>query len=204
MIDDGYIKYWINWEQSPPLAGDLSEVIAVRNRLYKMGLIGYYEQHQVGYGNISILSEEPPSFWVSGTQTGHIPVLGAEHFALATAWDLDENRLDCRGPVKASSESLTHAAVYACSPEIKAVIHIHHLKLWKWMQFGFPCTVELIPYGTPEMAREVLRLYQETDLPKVAAFAMKGHEEGIFTFGKDLDEAFSVLSSILNKWQQTS
>lgn len=201
MIDEGYIKFEIDWQKAPPLSGDLRDIIRVRNQLYVQKLIGYYEQHKVGYGNISILSSQPPSFIVSGTQTGHLPLLSGDHFTLATHWDLAKNSLACVGPVKASSESLTHAAVYACSNTIKAVIHVHHLELWEWMLSRYPSTDPSIAYGTPEMAKEVSRLYRTTNLPECAAFAMEGHEEGIFTFGATLDEANDILNTIFLKWQ---
>lgn len=201
MIDEGYIKFDIQWEKAPPVPENLDQIIQVRNRLYQQRLIGFYEEHQVGYGNISVLSASPPQFIVSGTQTGHIPQLGKEHFTIATAWDLDANSLSCVGPVKASSESLTHAAVYACSPEIKAVIHVHHLELWQWMLSRYPSTDPAVPYGTPEMAGEVTRLYATTNLPECAAFSMAGHEEGIFTFAEDLQEAYTILNNIFEKWQ---
>ncbi len=202
MIDEGYIKFDIQWEKTPPLTDDLKQIIRVRNQLYAQGLIGYYEEHQVGYGNISILSPNPPQFIVSGTQTGDIPILNEDHFCRAVSWDLDTNTLACKGPVKASSESLTHAAVYACSPDIKAVIHVHHLELWKWMLSRYPSTDPSVAYGTPEMAREVSRLYRTTRLPECASFAMSGHEEGIFTFAADLDTAYSILNNLFGEWQQ--
>ena len=133
MIDEGYIKYQIDWTETPPIDRDLSELIKYRNLLWDQQLIGYYQDHGVGYGNISILSDQGPEFVISGTQTGHIPQLDQSHFALATTWDLEQNTLACSGPIKASSEALTHAAVYACSPKIKAVIHIHSRKLWDYM-----------------------------------------------------------------------
>lgn len=199
MIDEGYIKYQIDWQQAPPIETDISELIEVRNQLFKMGLIGFYEEHQVGYGNISVRCEQPGEFVVSGTQTGGIPVLDQSHFTEVTDWNLKGNRLSCRGPIKASSESLTHAAVYDCDPGIKAIIHVHALDLWKWMLDTYPFTHGDVPYGTPEMAMEVLRLYQDTDLPQVKSFAMAGHEEGIFTFGASLSEAMELLQEVVQR-----
>ncbi len=43
------------------------------------------------------------------------------------------------------------------------------------------------------MALEILRLYRETGLPRRKLAAMAGHEEGIISFGCDLDEAGKVL-----------
>jgi hypothetical protein len=41
------------------------------------------------------------------------------------------------------------------------------------------------------MANETMQLFKRTDVPKI--IAMAGHEAGILTFGKDLEEAFAVL-----------
>ncbi len=203
MIDEGYIKFDIQWEKTPPLPHDLKQITSVRNRLHQQGLLGYNELHKVGYGNISILSPSPPKFIISGTQTGHLPVLNEEHFCIVDSWNLDNNSLRCIGPVKASSESLTHAAVYACSPDIGAVIHVHHLGLWEWMLRCYPSTDPSVAYGTPEIAHEVSRLFHTTQLPECAAFAMAGHEEGIFTFARDLNTAYTILDNIYREWQQT-
>lgn len=197
MIDEGYIKYQIDWTKAPPVTDEIDELIAVRNQLYEMELIGFYEEHQVGYGNISLKTPENGKFIVSGTQTGGLPVLDRSHFTTVLDYDLEQNRLSCLGPVKASSESLTHAAVYACSPEIQAIIHVHTYGLWEWMLKHFPFTKASIPYGTPEMAMEVMRLYRETNLPTLKSFAMAGHEEGIFTFGSSLTEAMEWLQKAL-------
>jgi len=203
MIDEGYIKFKIDWTKAPPVTCNIDELIAVRNRLYAMGLIGFYEEHQVGYGNISLKLPEKGKFIVSGTQTGGISVLDRSHFTAVHDYNLEENHLSCRGPVKASSESLTHAAVYACSPDIKAIIHVHTFGLWEWMLKQFPFTKESIPYGTPEMAMEVMRLYRETNLATVKSFAMAGHEEGIFTFGATLTEAMEWLQKALDGYRAT-
>ena len=46
-----------------------------------------------------------------------------------------------------------------------------------------------IPYGTPEMAWEVSNLMQIAEIRKSRVFAMQGHEGGIISFGKDLEES---------------
>lgn len=200
MIDEGYLKYKINWEETPPSEIELTELIQVRNHLWQRGLIGYYPQHHVGYGNISQLDRTENGFWVSGTQTGHLSELCRAHFTQVIAYDLKANSLSCRGPVKASSESLTHAAIYDCSSSIKAVIHVHHLELWEKMMAIFPVTANEVPYGTPEMAAEVYRLYADSALPELKAFAMGGHEEGVFAFGPDLQAALAILSALLKRY----
>ena len=43
------------------------------------------------------------------------------------------------------------------------------------------------------MANEIKRLFDETALNKEKILVMGGHREGIISFGKDLEEAGSIL-----------
>ena len=93
-----------------------------------------------------------------------------------------------------SSEALTHAAVYAQDAALRAVVHGHTPELWRHARaLGLPVTDEAVPYGSPEMAREVDRLFRETDVRRHRLFAMGGHEDGVVAFGRSLDEAGSAL-----------
>ena len=77
--------------------------------------IGHSEEDEVDYGNISIRGPEPGQLIISGTQTGHLQELSEQHYALVTEADADANRVACRGRVRASSETLTHAAIWSGS-----------------------------------------------------------------------------------------
>lgn len=196
MMDEGYIKYAIDWIEGPPPEEDMAALISARNQLYQMGLIGIYEEEGIGYGNVSQRLPKD-EFLISGTQTGGIPVLGPSHFCRVLDWNLETNSLRCLGPLKASSESLTHAAIYACDPDIQVILHIHQEATWRKMLERFPSTAPDVAYGTPEMAREVYRLFQETSLKDIGMFAMGGHFEGIFSFGKNVPEALERLVSVV-------
>ncbi|OGW72551.1 MAG: hypothetical protein A2Y02_02480 [Omnitrophica bacterium GWA2_52_12] len=195
--DEGVIKFECRWQEAPPLAlADLSELIPVRNELFTRGLIGVYPDG-VGYGNLSIRRTPAPGFIISGTQTGHLAKIGAEHFTLVSDCDIPANRLECRGPLKASSESLTHAMLYETFPEVCAVIHVHSPALWKKLLNRVPTTSAAVPYGTPQMAWEIKRLAAESSLAKKGILVMAGHEDGVITMGKDLADARQVLRSYL-------
>lgn len=191
MIDEGYIKYQIHWDRAAALPNFLLKEIQVwRKKMYDAGLIGFDKKLNVGYGNISIRHpENPAQFIISGTQTGHLPALTSDHYTLVTAYDIPANQLRCAGPIKASSESLTHAAVYDLNPDFQAVIHIHHRPMWHKSLNRLPTTSIEVPYGTPEMAFEVARLYRDTALPAEKLFAMAGHQDGLVAFGESLEEA---------------
>lgn len=124
MIDEGYTKYECAWQQASSLPVEtIAELNAWRNRLYDEGLIGYYPEHGVGFGNVSIREGSASEFIISGTQTGHIPRTDEHHYARVTRCEIEANRVHCEGPVQASSEALTHAAIYALDPTIRAVVH---------------------------------------------------------------------------------
>lgn len=192
MIDEGYIKFRLHRTDGPaPAFAGVEGLVAMRNRLRQLGWIGVYEDSGIGFGNVSI--RVPGGFVVSGSSTGQIEVADATHFTLVTDYSIEENTVWCTGPVDASSESLTHAMVYACSPKIGAVIHIHHLDWWEDLLYVVPTTDEDVPYGTPEMAQEVKLLYDAGPLKRNRILAMGGHREGILAFGNDLADAWRVL-----------
>ncbi|MFK7905782.1 MAG: class II aldolase/adducin family protein, partial [Chitinophagales bacterium] len=89
--------------------------------------------------------------------------------------------------------SLTHAAIYELNNDYEAVIHIHCKEMWLKLLNKVPTTAADVSYGTPQMAYEIQRLYRETDLAESKIVAMAGHEDGIISFGKNLQEAAQVL-----------
>ena len=190
MIDEGYTKYEFDWRRTPALAADLvANLNAWRNRLYDEGYIGYYPQLKVGFGNISIREGDSDTFIISGTQSGHIPETDERHYARVLRCDIEANRVVCEGPVQASSEALTHAAIYALDNAIRAVVHVHDAALWSDLIERVPTTSRDISYGTPEMAHEFRRLFEETAFADLGVAIMGGHEEGIVSFGASLDQA---------------
>lgn len=184
-MDEGYVKFHCAWEDGPAPTG-IEELVAVRNALHSQGLIGEYLPSKVGYGNVSQRIGDSLTFVVSGTATGGIVKATASHFCTVTHHDLETNSVWCQGPVPASSESLTHAMLYACDPTIQAVVHIHHKGLWEHLLETAISTHPGIAYGTVAMAKEMERLLQTTTVRQDCILAMAGHTEGILIFGHDL------------------
>ncbi len=197
--DEGYIKYQCEWTPSEPLPMSyLKQLNHWRQRMYKAGWIGYYEEMKVGYGNISRRHpDDKEQLIISGTQTGHLEQLDASHYSWVHQVNIEENSLKCKGPIKASSESLTHAAIYQIDPTCEAVIHIHSKEYWEKLMHRVPTTKKDVPYGTAEMAYEMWRLYRESNLAACKIVVMAGHEEGIISFGDSLEEAGEVLFQYL-------
>lgn len=189
MIDEGYTKYEVDWHPAPPLPEEaVAELNDCRNRLHAAGLVGHYTEHGVGFGNLSIRADGH-GFIISGTQTGHVERTDRRHWAVVTAYDIDANRVTCEGPVQASSEALTHAAIYELDAGIRAIAHVHSAALWNRLRDRIPTTSPDVPYGTPEMAREFGRLYRETEFAESGVAVMAGHEEGLVAVGADIHQA---------------
>jgi len=191
-MDEGYIKFKCHWINAKPIPLiRLREINKWRNKLYRRGLIGAYN-NGVGFGNISMRCKNN-NFIITGSATGNFHKLTEKHYVLVNDYDLAKNSLTCQGPIKASSESLSHAVIYECSLKTNAVIHIHNLKMWKKLVDRVPTTNKNIPYGTPAMAKEIKRLFREAKVNDKKIIAMGGHKEGIISFGKTLAEAGNIL-----------
>lgn len=154
-----------------------------------------------GYGNLS--ARVPPlgesgrgrrRFLVTGTQTGGRRVFALADCSVVERYDLEHNQVASFGGTAPSSESLTHGAIYDASPSARAVFHVHSPDLWQGARaLGLPLTRAEIPYGTPEMAREVERMFREAALFEHRIFAMAGHEDGVIAFGDSADAAGATL-----------
>jgi len=190
MLDEGYIKYESHWTPGPA-----SHVTAARDLefwrrpLYEAQLIGEYKEHGIGYGNISVRRGSSGLFLISGTQTGHLPVTDERHYSLVTDCDIRANTVRCSGPIQASSEAMTHAAIYALSGAIGAIVHAHSAELWQQHLGKLPTTNAEIAYGTPAMAQELDRLYRMEGLSDSGIAVLAGHDDGLISFGTTLEEA---------------
>jgi L-ribulose-5-phosphate 4-epimerase len=191
---EGVIKYQLNHTQQPINSlFPLTEINAWRTIAVRLGLIGQSPERydNIGFGNISQrIDAHSAQFIISGTQTGHLEQLSQEHYCLIVKAEPYQNRLQSCGLCKPSSESLTHASVYAQDNTIQAIIHAHSPEIWKHTAtLGLPHTTADIPYGTVEMAKAVEQLFQSGALRQRSLFTMLGHEDGIVAFGSNMQEA---------------
>jgi ribulose-5-phosphate 4-epimerase/fuculose-1-phosphate aldolase len=199
---EGVIKYQLDHAQKPvgePFS--FREINAWRTVVYRLGLIGQDPRRYggLGFGNISHrIDARSERFMISGSQTGHIEQLRPEHYCLIMHADSRNNRIESRGLHKPSSESLTHAGIYALDSAIQAVIHVHSPEIWNHAAaLDLPDIAADISYGTVEMALAVERLFQSGGLQRTPLFTMRGHEDGVVAFGKTLAEAAGVLINML-------
>ena len=193
--EKGYIQFQCNWQASePPERRVVAPLVGWRDRLHALGLIGVYPDG-IGFGNVSAL-RPGKGFVISGTATGSLPTLGPEHFAEVTDYEIAANTLACRGQVRASSESLSHAAVYEADPTVGAVFHIHHLGLWERWYGLLPTTHPAAEAGTPAMAHAIAALLADPEARARGVFVMGGHREGLMAFGTGPEEAGNRLLQV--------
>jgi hypothetical protein len=191
-MKDGIIKFNCNWTKTDPIESPyIEELIHWHKVLFQKGFVGV-DKKGVGFGNLSCRTTNN-EFVITGSGTGGIAEIGQQHFALVTSFNIHRNTVDSTGPIIASSESMTHAVLYLCDPKIGAVIHVHNLPMWRALLRKVPKTDKSAEYGTPEMAKEVIKLYSQTDLKDRGILVMAGHEEGIITFGPDIASAAKLL-----------
>jgi ribulose-5-phosphate 4-epimerase/fuculose-1-phosphate aldolase len=207
MQEEGVIKFDLVFTPgAPPAFDQLRALAAWRRILWLLKLIGQQRERYggYGYGNLSCRIEPAGSspdkspFVISGSQTGYLADPDEYQYAIVRASDLAGNRVIATGPVRPSSESLTHAMLYELDDKIRYVFHVHSPELWQHaLDLEIPVTRHDVPYGTPAMAEEVRRLFRESDAARQKLFAMGGHQDGMLAFGSNAEEAGTRLITAL-------
>jgi L-ribulose-5-phosphate 4-epimerase len=193
---EGVVKYQSHWENIDSITPeDIAELDFYRHKIWQTGGIGV--TNNVGYGNISVrCADNPAHFIISGSQTGQHERLANTQYSKVIYWKIKNNILFCQGGAQASSEALTHAALYEICSDIQTVIHIHNANFWQANLDVLPTSDKKSAYGTPEITQSVRFLFttillQNTNkktpiLPNI--IIMGGHEDGILVFGRTLAE----------------
>ena len=193
-------KYGRASEEIAPF-DELAQLNECRRKLLELKLIGV-RSNGVSFGNLSVRDGVTDNFYVTGSATGALSELTLADCVKVLAYDFKRNWLRYEGAAIPSSESLTHAAVYKSDGSACAVIHCHDSRLWLTLLDRVPTTSKAAEYGTPEMACEIIQLFQTGEVHRRKLFVMAGHEGGIVTFGSDLEEAFAVLMQERNETAQ--
>ena len=206
---EGVIKFKQELKERQPLKlRDLRELDSWRRIFYQTGLIGQNikRYNGAGYGNLSqrLDQHEYPikkrRFVITGSQTSHLTHLTERHYSTVLEYYTNKNLVIAEGPIKVSSESMTHGTIYDLDNETKFVFHSHSPEIWGCSKkLKIPTTREIVEYGTPEMADEMRRLYTDTNVKDLHIFSMGGHQDGIFTFGKTSEEAGLLMLKYLAK-----
>ena len=201
-MDEGVIKF-----SSEQVAGHVSvsaalqQLNAARTMLFELGLIGAYPDG-IGYGNLS-LRETGTQFVISASATGADHTLRFDQYCVVEAFSMERNSVRSRGALPASSESLTHGAIYLANPAVQCVIHVHSRALFDVLQAqGAARTGADIAYGTPAMAQAVMQLVQTQPVLPVL-FVMAGHDEGVVAYGADVASVSALLIDTLKRMEPT-
>jgi len=189
--DEGVIKYQAIHQTGDAPTHDLLDTLnQARTDLFDLGLVGVYPDG-IGFGNVSIRHQQ--GCIISGTGTGSIRTLSSDSYCYVQNYNLEKNTVYTLGPVNASSESMTHCAIYHADASIQSVLHIHHRALWhRLLQIGYPSTPADIAYGTPQMALSMADLVRAKHYPS-AIIVMAGHEDGIISYGQSIPLALKQI-----------
>ena len=210
VIDDGVIKYdRSNFTHCGAI--DSVEYLSLeywREKLFSLKLVGEYENAGVGFGNLSAIRDyseyyqtKSPQFIITGTQTGKFPKLDGNLYTRVLDYSIENFKIDVMGPIEASSEALTHAAIYNYNSNIKTIFHIHSLNIWEGMiKKNSDHTPKDVPYGSVEMARAIEKCVAGK---KYGIFCMHGHDEGVIAYGRTLEETGKLILDIHQKFSLT-
>ncbi len=200
---EGVIKFQLDFQEGPsPPEELLQELNAWRNIFRQLGLIGQDPERYDGYGfgNLSrrLPGQDGAAFLISGTQTGHLSGLDADHYATVHQCNPAINQLKSSGQTQPSSEALSHGVLYQNNPEVHWVMHLHSPGIFNnRVQLQLPCTGSDAAYGTPEMAEEIQLLAAAHDCSKPGLLVMTGHQDGILAYGSKAAETGSLVVEVL-------
>jgi L-ribulose-5-phosphate 4-epimerase len=211
MTEEGIISYNLQLHQAPPLSWERLQVLdGWRQILYLLGLIGRDPKRYGGFafGNISrrlltggSVGRRP--FVISGSQTGGLPRLSAEHYVAVVHCRPEEALVVAEGQLAPSAEALTHAAVYDADESVRYVMHVHCPELWSQAsRLGILQTDAAVAGGTVALARAIGELLRESGVRRQGIFAMGGHEDGLVAFGRSAQGAAFALTAMLGQSRQ--
>lgn len=195
VIDDGVIKY--DRSNFSPIESineeEYNDIEYQRKKLYQLELIGVDQKNAIGYGNISkrydlqkFKTTPNPQFIITGTQTGKYQNLDGKGYTRVLDFNIEESKIHSMGAIQASSEALTHAAIYEANPNVKAIVHIHSEKIWNYLikinKLKIDSTIE---YGTVEMAKASGLISKKFNH---YCFPMTGHYSGVIHFSDTLEK----------------
>lgn len=137
-------------QRDPPADERIPELVQWCRRFAELGLASE------GAGNLSFRSAS--GFIVSRT-AADLASIEPEEFVEVIRTDPAKREVTASGAHEPSSESLTHAAIYGARPDVNAVFHGHSDELLgAATRLGLPLTEREHPYGTPELAAEVVTM----------------------------------------------
>lgn len=195
-VTDSYIKYLCNFTYDTNISNpDINKFNHLRSILLELRLIGTYPDG-VSYGNLS-QKQKNNAVIITGTNTGSKTTLTPLDFSCIYDYSINDNFVTCKGGKRASSESLTHLAIYENS-SAEVVVHIHSLRLWEKLIHIYPSSSPEAKFGTVELANEFKDLIQKYEMTSSGVIISGGHKEGIFLFDVSFENVYTLLSRIID------
>ena len=202
---EGTIKFAYELQASAkPIADEAltRSMFAWRTLFRRLGIMGQSAElyDGFGYGNLSARDpEHAAEFIISASQTSGFDDFDTSHLVRITHCNLDRFWADALGTYPPSSETITHAMVYAADPKVKWVFHCHCPEIWKLTDdLTLPHTPPEVAYGSTNMVHAVSKLLA-THHSRPIVFTTMGPEDGIFACGPTARDTGGLLVSYLAK-----
>ena len=185
-----------------PIAGAdlLRPLLAWRTILRRLQLIGQTPDRYggLGFGNLSFRDpDHPQEFIITASQTSGSADFSADDLTRIQSCHLERFRVTALGSHPPSSETLTHAMLYAADARLHWVFHVHCPEIWHRTEpLGLPVTEADVGYGSPAMVSalaELLAAQQSRPL----VFTTLGHADGVFSCGTTAPDTGGLLVATL-------
>jgi L-ribulose-5-phosphate 4-epimerase len=168
--------------QELPRDGRVTELADWCHRLAKLGVVG---------DTVGNLSYRTANGFVISRTASNLATITDDEFVEVLNTDIPNRELTVAGTHEPSSEAMMHAALYQARPDVNAVFHGHSQKLLdqaSWLQV--PVTEQEQPYGTGELAAEILKILHWHKI-----LVMRKH--GFVVVGRTMAEAGRWVEHIL-------
>jgi L-fuculose-phosphate aldolase len=162
-----------------------AEIMDWGEKLHAMGLL---PKEAGGFaGNFSFRNSRGFIITAGGV---HKDKLNPRNFVQILSCNIETKNVVAEGEMEPSSETMAHNLIYSERPDIHAIIHVHDdLVLEKARELGVKVTKKKHPYGTPELAREIVKTLKHDRY-----IGVKGH--GVISLGKSLWEAGKLIMAV--------
>ena len=203
--EEGVVQFAFGLSQEPGIEPS-SELRAWREMLMRLELIGQVAERYDGfaYGNLSERlgsaqlnnsSAQAAKMVISASQTAHLHRDNPAAWVTVDDVSLDRFWAEARGKYPPSSETMTHAMIYAAEPKANWVFHAHSPEIWRAAeQLRLPTTPVDVAYGSPAMAEAVASLLN-SNVSRPLVFVTGGHEDGVFALGATARDTGGLLVS---------
>ncbi len=193
---EGIIKYNVDWDNSKNILElEYQKINPIRDFAFRKKLIGIGVDG-VGYGNISFRINSTNKFIISGSATGGKSKLDIIDYSKVISFNINNNYIRCVGGSIASSESLSHAAIYKAKKEINAVLHFHNNEIWKRNIDKIPTTDNYAEYGTPQMAISISKII-ENENDTNGTIIMRNHQDGVIIYSEKIESLMKAVTDLL-------